>query len=540
MMKNFTLLSLLTLFVSVTGFAQTLTSSNLPIVIINTNGAIIQDEPKVQVTMGIIDNGPGNVNNITDPWNDYNGFCGIEFRGNSTQDFDKKTYSIELWTAAGQDTSAQILGMPKEEDWILHAMVIDKTLLRIPFSFYLSQRQGHYAARYKFCEVVLDGDYQGVYIMTEKIKRDGDRVDIAKLDDDDLAGDSVTGGYILRIDWLDDPEGFESNYNAQSGDPMFFQWYYPKAVNIKPAQASYIQSWMAEFEEALFAPTFINSQGKRYDQYLDETSFADFLLLNEVSKNSDGYKLSSYVHKDKDSKDGRIKAGPMWDFDQTYGHSEVCSNEDHTGWTYLQNQSACEDLESMPMWWQELMSDPVFENHLKCRWEMLRQGPLHLDSVNQWIDDNQAFIQPAADRNFVRWQFIGVNIWAQPQPIPQSYQGEIDHMKDWIADRIAWMDSNIPGDCSLDVVGIDGVEASMNFVMFPNPTTGIANFRLDASTVESVQSIEIYNMQGALVQTIAVNGQTTVTADLSQVSNGVYIVKSVESGLPFVDRLVVQ
>ena len=205
-------------------FCQAFTTSNLPIVILNTGGAIIEDEPKVEITMGIIDN-PSGVNNVTDPWNGYNGAVGIEFRGNSTQGFDKKTYSIELHTSTGADTSVTILGMPKEEDWILHAMVIDKTQLRIPMSFYLSQRMGHYASRYRYVEVVLDGDYRGVYILTEKLKRDKNRVDIAKLDSDDLAGDSLTGGYILRIDWLDNPQGFESNVNAQGGDPMFFQWY---------------------------------------------------------------------------------------------------------------------------------------------------------------------------------------------------------------------------------------------------------------------------------------------------------------------------
>ena len=174
----------------ITGFysnhqAQILTDSNLPIVIINSNGNTIVDEPKVEVGFQIIDNGFGLPNNINDAPNIYNGYCGIEWRGNSTQGFDKKTYSLELHTSLGVDTSASLLGMGVEEDWILHAMVIDKSQLRIPMSFYLSQQMGHYAPNWRYVEVVLDGDYRGVYILVEKIKRDNDRVDIAKLDEDD-------------------------------------------------------------------------------------------------------------------------------------------------------------------------------------------------------------------------------------------------------------------------------------------------------------------------------------------------------------------
>jgi len=163
------------------------------------------DEPKIESSMGIIYNGPGVINNINDSLNHYNGNIGIETRGNSTQGFDKKTYSIELRDMLNQDTSVNLLGMGKEEDWILHAMVIDKSQVRIPMSSYFFQRMGHYAYKWRYVELIINNEYRGLYILTEKIKRDDDRVDISKLDDDDLLGDSVTGGYILRIDWLDNP-----------------------------------------------------------------------------------------------------------------------------------------------------------------------------------------------------------------------------------------------------------------------------------------------------------------------------------------------
>ena len=255
-MKKYIVLSVIVGFGALYSFAQNFTSSHLPIVVINTgnatyNDATIPDDPKITANMGIIDNGPGVTNNLTDAFNAYSGSIGIETRGNSTQGFEKKTYSLELRTAAGADSSVALLGMGKEEDWILHAMVIDKSQLRVPLSFDLARSMGHYASDWRYVELVIDNDYRGLYLMCERLKRDNDRVDIAKLDADDLAGDSLTGGYILRIDWLGDP-GFESDYNSLGGvDLMYYQFYYPKASDIQLEQEMYIKGYMDDFEDAV-------------------------------------------------------------------------------------------------------------------------------------------------------------------------------------------------------------------------------------------------------------------------------------------------
>lgn len=519
------------------GMSQSFTSSHLPIVVINTgnstfNNATIPDDPKITASMGIIDNGPGVTNNLTDPFNAYDGAIGVETRGNSTQDFDKKTYSLELRTDAGADSSVALLGMGKEEDWILHAMVIDKTQLRIPFSFDIARRAGHYASDWRFVELVIDNDYRGLYLLCERIKRDNDRVDIAKLDADDLAGDSVTGGYILRIDWLGNP-GFESNFNSLAGtDPMYYQYYYPKAANIQPAQENYIKGYIDDFEEAVFASNYTNSGGNRYNDYIDVTSFVDFLLINEFSKNSDGYKLSSYLHKDKESKGGKLKAGPIWDFDQTYGMSLVCSCNDFTGWTYLQNQPECEDLESMPAWWTEMMQDTLFTNHLACRWNELRNGPLHLDSINDWIDDQQQYLGTALTRNFTKWDFIGQQIWIQPEPVPVSYAEEISDMKDWIVSRLAWMDANLPGTCANDVVNVSEIEA-LDFTLFPNP----ANTDVQVNGLIGTQLV-VYSVQGQIMLQKELN-HTSSLLDVSQLPRGMYFVQATLNGQKKTKKLVV-
>lgn len=512
------ILFLLASFVSSVN-AQILTTSMHPIIIIDTDNDDIPDEPKIEGTMGIIYNGEGILNNTVDPFNYYDGFVGIETRGNSTQGFDKKTYSIELWDEANEEISVNLFGMGGEEDWILHAMVIDKTQLRIPMSFYLAQRMGHTASEWKFVELILNGEYRGLYILTEKIKRDDDRVDIAKLDEDDLAGDSLTGGYILRIDWTWDidmeTDGFESDYQSQAEIPMFFQWYYPKANKIKPQQANYIESWMNTFEDALFSNDFKNNQGLRYTEYIDLHSFTDFLLINELSKNADGYKLSSYVHKERDSDGGKLVAGPIWDFDQTYGMSLVCSNHDPTGWTYLQNQNDCEDLESMPLWWQRMMSDELFRNNLKCRWEDMRETFFHKDSINAWIDEQVDFTADAIDRNFTVWDyFIGNQIWIEPEPIPQSYEAEIEYMKDWISDRIDWLDINMPGDCSLVSTRLPN-NKRVDVQVYPNPVA-------DRVYIEAADFIEanLYSLGGR-----SLGSDQDGSIDMSSLEPGVYLVQ---------------
>ncbi len=516
--------------------AQILTESKLPIISINTNANEIPDEPKIPALMGIVDNGPGQLNNIDDIFNHYNGHIGIETRGNSTQLYEKKTYTIELWDEVQNEIAAPLLGMGKEEDWILHAMVLDKTQLRVPLSFDLFRKMGHYAAHYRFVELVIDGEYQGIYILTENIKRDDDRVDIAKLDDDDIAGDSLTGGYILRIDWtwdVEDEDLFESNYESQGDIPMKYQWYYPKPHKIMPQQKEYISNYIHDFEDAIFSPDFTNDEDFRYTDYIDLNSFVDFLLINEFTKNSDGYKLSTYMHKDKDSKGGKLTAGPIWDFDQSYGLSIVCSSHITTGWTYLQNQENCEDVGTMPLWWQEMMTDPTFINRLNCRWKDFRDSFLQEDSLFLWMDTQTAFLEESLERNFERWDFIGNNIWFEPFPIPETYEEEISYMKSWIQERIEWMDENMVGNCEDDISSTKPIISNINFSFAPNPASdNILLYKLKG------ERIVIHDAKGKKYISTPID-ESVKQLDLSTLSSGIYFITVETDGNKMTKKLII-
>src|SRR5690606_47519 len=222
-------------------FSQEFTSSNLPIVRINTNGEAILDDPKIMADMAIIDNGPGEINDIDDTPTDYNGKIGIEIRGSSSQMFPKKQYGIELWDEQGEGIDASILGMPEEEDWVLFAPYNDKALIRDALAYKLGRDMGQYASRQRFCEVVLNDEYMGVFVFFEKVKRDGERVDIAKLDPDEITGDDLTGGYLFKIDKSTGSggDGWASDYaplNASGGQEIFFQYEDPKSDEIATEQ----------------------------------------------------------------------------------------------------------------------------------------------------------------------------------------------------------------------------------------------------------------------------------------------------------------
>ena len=454
-MKRCTLLIVLWC-VTLTGMAQ-LTTSDFPIVVIGASGTAISDTGKVQASMGVIYNGQGNVNALSDPFNNYDGIIGIKTRGNSTLSFDKKSYTVELWSSASTPIDSSLAGLPAESEWVLHAMYIDKSLLRIPMSFYLAQQMGQYASRWRYVELVLNGDYKGVYALVEKIKQGPNRVSI-----------DADEGHILRIDWLDGGKGFESLYPSLGGQNMFFQYHYPKNSAMNDVRKDQIRDEMDRFEEAVFDEQFTNLNGEHYRDLCGLESFVDFFLINELSKNSDGYKLSSYVHRDGASIDARLKAGPIWDFDQTYGLSTVCSGHIHCGWTYLENMEGCEDLQSMPRWWERMTADSVFCKMALERWAEYRRTFLHTDSINQWIDACATTLAEPQSRNFTRWPVLGEEIWAEPYPVPTDYQGEIDILKSWITRRSEWMDRNL--------LALYDMSSSPGKVkLYPNPTTTQVN-----------------------------------------------------------------
>lgn len=506
------------------------TSSNLPIMVINTSGPI-PDEPKVMADMGIIYNGAGAINYITDPFNHYNGKIGIERRGSSSQSFPKKGYGFETWDTAGVEIKVPLLGMPSESDWVLHASYSDKTLMRNVISYKLYRDMGRYAPRTVYCELVFNGQYMGVYVLIEKIKRDNNRVNIAKLSTASNTGVNLTGGYIIKIDKMtgNGGAGWTSPYPPAvnpNGQTIYFQYEYPKPDSMTIWQKTYIQQYVDSFETALAGAVFADTV-MGYRRYCNEYSFIDYFILNEISRNVDGYRLSTYLYKDKITNpgDGKLVIGPPWDYDIAWHNANYCNGQLTTGWAYQFGNACSGDGFQVPSWWNRMLQDTLFRNRLKCRWTDLRQNVLSDTAITHWIDTTAAFLDQAQIRNFIQWPVLGVYVWPNPSPVPATYAGEITALKNWILTRMNWLDNNMPGTCI--TTGIADYELNSSIGIFPNPATDQITISVNEG---AVSHFEIYSAIGkSIYSETAAGNKNAVTVDISQLASGVYFVR-VHSG----------
>jgi len=480
------------------------TSSNLPIVVIKTNGGVIVDDPKIVVDLGIIDNGPGNRNTLTDPHNAYEGKAAIEIRGSSSQMFPKKQYGIELRAPNGEDDNeVSVFGMPKESDWILFAPYNDKTLMRDALSYKLGRSMGNYASRSRYVELVLNDQYMGIYVFLEKVKRGKNRVPIDKLEEDEVTGDALTGGYILKIDKTTggDEGGFVSAHaplGATKGQTVYFQYEYPKGEDIVPAQKTYIRDYVKQFEDALKSDQY-NDPNTGWTKFADMNSFIDYLIMNEVSKNPDGYRLSTFMYKKKDSEGGKLFMGPIWDFNLGFGNVDYCTQGTTTGLVIDFNSICPDDGWQIPFWWQKLWSDATFRQALSDRWKSLRATKFSNDVVIGYVDSVAAVLNvEAQQRNFIKWPVLGVYVWPNYQFSNTTYNGEVSWLKNWIRSRMSYLDATL----TFSITGTNELVArSVEVQAFPNPFDEKIVFDYQVP-VPGETKIEIFDVLGRRVYNV--------------------------------------
>ena len=465
-------------------------STNIPLIMINTNTQIIVDEPKINVDFKIIDNSPNSFNYPSDSGNIYSGIAGIEIRGSYSATLPQKPYGIETRDIQGNNNNVSLFGMPQENDWILIANYNDKTFLRNVLAFDLFEKMGHYAPRTKLCEVVVNDIYNGIYVFTEKIKRDNGRVDIAKLDLDDNFGDSLTGGYIFRVDYWNQNNSWISNYNNPNfpNDAVRYVYNYPDYDEITIQQKNYIQNLVGDFEDALWSNDF-EDLILGYRPFINTRSFIDYFIVNEFARNVDGFKKSRNFYKDKSSKDSLIYAGPVWDFDWAYkDHSSSMING--SGWRH--DYSGPTDVKP-PGWYIRLLQDTTFANELNCRYFNLRNTILDTSNIFSFIDSLSSMLSEPQNRHYTRWPILGINVGTPEVGIqPTSYSGEIIKFKNWINERLIWLDANMPGNCpNLSV----SENKKTYLVTYPNPSSNIVNVYSEAS----IKNITLFDNVGRLI-----------------------------------------
>lgn len=420
-MKKIVLILLL-LLVQMLSMAQIFTDSNLPIVIIETDGGVpIPDEPKVLGNMKIIWHQDGSRNYLSDANNpeflNYDGRIGIERRGSSSQMLSKKPYGLEtLMDDDITNNNVSLLGMPKENDWILNSLAYDQTGMRDVISYELSEKLGQYTTRRVYCEVMVNGDYKGLYVFMEKIKADDNRVNIDK-----------DGGYIVQTDRAENgtPAAWtmpEYGNGWWGGDIAIFVHHYPKYENITTAQNEYIKSVF--FDLADKAGNHNISIENGFPSIIDVSTFVDFMIMGEFSSNVDVYQLSTFFHKDRK---GKLRAGPIWDYNLAYGHDEFGSRSRYDVWQFDNGDNVG------PKFWKDLFDTDEFRCYLAKRWfEVTAEGnALDYNQLCNRIDEIDEWITEAIARDNQRWHKMN------------QHDSYVEDMKEWIQLRIDWLNENI-------------------------------------------------------------------------------------------------
>jgi hypothetical protein len=368
---------------------------------LDCGGATIPDEPKIPCMIRIED-GAGGV--------EYDGHVGVEKRGRSSQSFPKPQYAIELRDAAGIDSPADILAMGGEADWVLNGAYIDRALIRNKLLFELFQSFGgseRYAADIAYCELTLDGDWMGIYMLTERVKRDDDRIAIS-------ADVGSGASFILK---QDDVAGLREVGIAHG----WWSLVYPRAELATAGQIAGISAWLDGWQAAT------GGNGDIF-AWLDLDSAVDFVILEELAKNNDAYFLSVHIWKDAG---GLIHFTP-WDLDLSFGQPLYNQSFDPHGWIMYR-----------PPMINAMAQLPAFQSRLSARWSELRAAQLSDDAITTRLDFHLDTIADRVADNFVRWPIADIQFLDDQLYPVASYSEEITLVRQWISDRLEWMDANV-------------------------------------------------------------------------------------------------
>lgn len=504
--------------------------SNLPIVVLNTHGINISDDSKINALMGIIHNGLGNINAITDPFNEFYGQIAIETRGSSSQSFPMKSYGLET---RGPEPSinynVSLFDWPADNDWILYAPYNDKTLIRNVLTYELGNKMGRYSPRTQLCEVVLNGDYQGIYVFMERIKQNPGRVSVNELNDTDTLDNELSGGYIFKIDKTtgNSTIAWDSPFPsaAPSNTTIRFQMHDPDLSSMHPLQQQYIQNYITHWETVLNGPNFADPQ-LGYQALIDVGSFIDFMLVNELSKNVDGYRISTFFHKQRVSEGGKVIAGPLWDFNIAWGNSDYCQGSTTSGWE-IDFNSICGGGYDNPFWWGKLLEDPTFKDKVNCRWFELRSHLFKSDALFSYIDSLSLILTEPAARNYQKWPILGTYVWPN-NFVGNTYLDEVNYMKNWIEDRLYWMDNNMFGTTCQNLKVFNQIGDKETITVFPNPASELIT--IHSNTHYNQAKITVKNSLGQEIISEEFENFPEKNIDIHTLSEGLYLLEIVSDG----------
>ena len=476
------------LAIACSSFAQTY---DLPIIFVDTKQQCLDKNvtEKIPATMKVLD---GATNNVADSAKGAFYNIGIKVRGQSSALFPKPGYSVEVRDEKGEGMDVSMFGLPPADDWVFHGPYVDKSMLRNALAYWLFRQAGRYAPRTKHFDLYINGVYRGVYVMVEKIKRGKYRVNVSKLKEDDIAGDSLTGGYIWAFDKVgtntggggsDNQGGIEAEgFNTSDGLNVIL--HYPKKANIQKQQEEYLKKYLNDLE-ALFKN---GKNGDGFEKYVDLGSAVDYVLHQEVTNNGDSYWCSFFLHKPKNKTnkegvytEGKVTLGPPWDFNLAMSNGGMMGYGGGNSWQIESSSKAPQQgggggmwggwggggMSSLkaPNWLVQMWKRSDYQSELKKRWAELRSGVWHTKVMDAYLDSMKTYLKNAADRNFKRWPNLGQNSGQgdkDPEPMKycsgngssgmnfgmggnnaNTWEGEVEHLRTKMKERMKWMDQKL-------------------------------------------------------------------------------------------------
>ena len=411
-------------------------SSHLPVVSIETGGVVIPGRPEqgqhvkdiensfIQADMRIYDR-EGELNKLSSQ-PVLESKINIRVRGNSSRTFDKVGYLFKFTDDAGMERKLEVMGMEKDSTWVLHGPYLDKTLMRNYMWYNLAGQIMEWAPDVRYCEVFLDHEYQGLYVMAEQISMGEGRIEMTKYD-----GKSNISSYIVCADresvndvqYLDNFTSYALRINGK------LEVKYPGASRITPELTEYISRDFSRFEKALYSFDYDTAR-YGYQNYIDVDSFVDYFIINEVTQNTDAGLYSTYFYKDVS---GKLKMC-VWDF------NNCCDN-------YIEDQSPMAGffMQYRP-WYFMLCKDEAFMEKVITRYHQLRKGILSEEAVESYIAGVQSYLGPAIERNFEKWGYSFLpekDLLYEDERKIGSYEAAVEQYETRLVRRMRWMDEHI-------------------------------------------------------------------------------------------------
>lgn len=420
--------------------------SNLPLVILDTNGSTPNSKRYIHAKMSIIQPNEDNISSF-EMSPSYQGDISFKIRGSSSLRYPKKQFVLTTQKPNGKHHNVSLLGMPKEHRWILHAPYSDKTLMRNHLAHYKAREvdpSRYYGVRSRFVELFRVSSkgyyhYEGVYLLMEKIKRDKNRIHVKK-----VKPSRISNGYIIQLD-----KDIPSNIPLMFKENKKFSYVYPDPNKITEAQKIYISTYLRSFQKALYSDDFnVTTSPNYYGHWIDVESFIVHFLVSELFMDADVWMYSEYLHKDCNQK---LFLSTVWDFNLGMGNDNYNFMGNYKKFVYKQSFNGAPYI--IASWLQRLMSDPTFKLKVQNKWKILRSSIWSDQAFCDYIDHTRERLRKPAQRNYQRWKWIlGKFTWPNRQTCKKdgkpiyckTYYSVVENdLKKWLLRRLDWMDKNL-------------------------------------------------------------------------------------------------